>query len=186
MIGTNAADFMLESSHLAAWGNPCWADTDNCSGGVMPGEGQLLYGIVRALIPKTIVEFGTSYGWSTIHLAAACRDNQFGHVYTVEIDDHRFEQAEKNINIAGLDGYVTQSKTPPKLKAVNLAFLDAGHTAVDVASYMESFQLANEGVVLIHDAEFYDHVKQVFEGWDVVFLPSSLMGLAIARRAKQC
>ena len=33
--------------------------------------GQLLYALVRAIRPETVVEFGTSFGISTIYLAAA-------------------------------------------------------------------------------------------------------------------
>ena len=34
--------------------------------------GKLLYALVRASRPETVVEFGTSYGISTLYLAAAC------------------------------------------------------------------------------------------------------------------
>jgi len=37
--------------------------------------GELLYSLVRASRPDTIVEFGTSFGISTIYLAAAVADN---------------------------------------------------------------------------------------------------------------
>src|SRR5262245_28273136 len=42
--------------------------------------GKLLYALVRASRPETIVEFGTSYGISTIFLASAVADNRTGHV----------------------------------------------------------------------------------------------------------
>ena len=42
---------------------------------VSPEGGRLLYTLVRASRPATVVEFGTSFGISTIHLAAAVRDN---------------------------------------------------------------------------------------------------------------
>src|SRR5499433_3055075 len=37
--------------------------------------GRLLYSLVRSARPDTVVEFGTSFGISTIYLAAAVRDN---------------------------------------------------------------------------------------------------------------
>ncbi|HJY95068.1 MAG TPA: hypothetical protein VJ371_08935, partial [Streptosporangiaceae bacterium] len=37
---------------------------------VSPEGGRLLYALVRASRPATVVEFGTSFGISTIHLAA--------------------------------------------------------------------------------------------------------------------
>src|SRR5689334_15733383 len=37
--------------------------------------GELLYNLVRSARPATVVEFGMSYGISTLYLAAAVRDN---------------------------------------------------------------------------------------------------------------
>ncbi|GAA3635507.1 hypothetical protein GCM10022223_62420 [Kineosporia mesophila] len=41
---------------------------------ISPEGGRLLYALTRAARPTTVVEFGTSYGLSTIHLAAAVAD----------------------------------------------------------------------------------------------------------------
>ena len=48
--------------------------------------GDLLYILARAKRPNTIVEFGTSYGISTIYLAAAVADNGTGHVVSTELN----------------------------------------------------------------------------------------------------
>ncbi len=45
---------------------------------VSPETGKLLYMLARATRATSIVEFGTSFGISTIHLAAAVRDNGGG------------------------------------------------------------------------------------------------------------
>jgi predicted O-methyltransferase YrrM len=45
---------------------------------VAPDVGRLLYALVRASRPETVVEFGTSFGISTFHLAAAVTDNGRG------------------------------------------------------------------------------------------------------------
>jgi predicted O-methyltransferase YrrM len=47
---------------------------------VSPEGGRLLYTLVRASRPATVVEFGTSFGISTIHLAAAVRDPAHGYL----------------------------------------------------------------------------------------------------------
>ncbi len=44
--------------------------------------GRLLYLLARSTRAKTIVEFGTSFGLSTIYLAAALRDNGGGTIIT--------------------------------------------------------------------------------------------------------
>ncbi|HVJ61763.1 MAG TPA: hypothetical protein VM555_03530 [Tahibacter sp.] len=45
--------------------------------------GLLLYMLARSSRARTIVEFGTSFGISTLHLAAALRDNGGGRVITI-------------------------------------------------------------------------------------------------------
>lgn len=52
---------------------------------VTPEAGRLLYSLVRATRPATVVEFGMSFGISAVHLAAAVRDNGSGRVVTTEL-----------------------------------------------------------------------------------------------------
>src|ERR1700761_3462792 len=52
---------------------------------VSPEAGRLLYALARAIRPATVVEFGTSYGISTLYLAAAVTDNGAGQVVTTEL-----------------------------------------------------------------------------------------------------
>src|ERR1700683_5040553 len=73
---------------------------------VSPGTGKLLYALVRACRPETVVEFGTSFGISTIHLAAAVTDNGTGRVVTTELSDRKATAARQNLEQAGLGGVV--------------------------------------------------------------------------------
>ncbi len=68
---------------------------------------RLLYSLVRAIRPKTVVEFGTSYGISTIHLAAGVADNGVGHVWTTELNATKVAAARQNFEDAGLAASVT-------------------------------------------------------------------------------
>jgi len=52
---------------------------------IEPDQGNLLYLIARSIQAKTIVEFGTSFGISTLYLAAAVRDNGGGKVIGTEL-----------------------------------------------------------------------------------------------------
>ena len=74
---------------------------------VSPEGGRLLYSLIRASRPSTVVEFGTSFGISTIHLAAAVRDNGTGHVISTELNAAKVTQATANIAEAGLGDVVT-------------------------------------------------------------------------------
>ncbi len=69
--------------------------------------GQLLYALVRAIRPETVVEFGTSFGISTIYLAAAVTDNGTGHVVTTELSSTKVDAARANLRQAGVDRVVT-------------------------------------------------------------------------------
>jgi predicted O-methyltransferase YrrM len=74
---------------------------------ISEGGGSLLYSLTRAVRPETIVEFGTSYGISTIYLAAAVADNGTGHVFSTELSATKIAAAERNLKEAGLAGHVT-------------------------------------------------------------------------------
>jgi predicted O-methyltransferase YrrM len=69
--------------------------------------GKLLYALVRAIRPETVVEFGTSFGISTIHLAAAVTDNGTGRVVTTELSSKKIAAARSNLQEAGVDAPVT-------------------------------------------------------------------------------
>jgi predicted O-methyltransferase YrrM len=74
---------------------------------VSPEGGRLLYTLIRASRPSTVVEFGTSFGISTIHLAAAVRDNGAGRVISTELNAAKVARARANLAEAGLSGQVT-------------------------------------------------------------------------------
>ncbi len=69
-------------------------------------QGELLYTILRTTGAKHIVEFGTSFGISTLYLGAAARDNG-GTVITTEIEPSKCAIAQKNIEEAGLADTIT-------------------------------------------------------------------------------
>jgi predicted O-methyltransferase YrrM len=66
----------------------------------------LLYVLARSSRARTVVEFGTSFGVSTLHLAAALRDNGGGRLIGTELEWTKAAQACANIAVAGLDDLV--------------------------------------------------------------------------------
>jgi len=74
---------------------------------VTPEAGRLLYSLVRATRPHTVVEFGTSLGLSGIHLAAAVKDNGSGRIVTTELSAAKIETAKQNFSDAGVDDVIT-------------------------------------------------------------------------------
>jgi predicted O-methyltransferase YrrM len=69
---------------------------------VCPEVGQLLYVLVRMRRPKLAVEFGTSFGLSAIHIAAALRDNGEGKLITTELNAFKAGRALEHFRQAGL------------------------------------------------------------------------------------
>ena len=61
----------------------------------------LLYMLARAIHAKSIVEFGTSLGVSTLHLAAALRDNGAGRLIGTEFEPTKVIRARDTIAAAG-------------------------------------------------------------------------------------
>ncbi|MEV0528662.1 class I SAM-dependent methyltransferase [Streptomyces sp. NPDC050439] len=69
--------------------------------------GRLLYNLIRAIRPATVIEFGTSFGISTLHLAAAVRDNGTGHVISTELSAVKAAAARRTFAETGLDDLIT-------------------------------------------------------------------------------
>jgi len=96
---------------------------------IAPEVGRLFYLLVRTHKPKLVVEFGTSFGISAIHIAAALRDNGLGRLITTEQNPRKVEQAGAHLVEAGLadlveiysgDAFQTLADIPP----IDLLVLD--------------------------------------------------------------
>lgn len=74
---------------------------------ISAGGGALLYNLVRAVRPSTVVEFGMSFGISTLYLAAAVRDNGAGRVVTTEMSKDKIAAARRTFAETGLDDLIT-------------------------------------------------------------------------------
>jgi predicted O-methyltransferase YrrM len=69
---------------------------------VSRATGSLLYILARSSRAKSIVEFGTSFGVSTLHLAAALADNGGGRLVGTELEPTKAARARANLVEAGL------------------------------------------------------------------------------------
>lgn len=66
----------------------------------------LLYMLARSSRARTIVEFGTSFGLSTVHLAAALKDNGGGRLIGTEFEPTKVAKAREHLKAAGLSDLV--------------------------------------------------------------------------------
>ncbi len=72
---------------------------------VSPETGRLLYLLARSTKAKHIVEFGTSFGLSTLHLCAALKDNGGGKLIGSEFEPSKVERAQEHLRRGGLAEY---------------------------------------------------------------------------------
>ena len=71
-----------------------------------PAAGVFCYLAAKAIRARRIIEFGTSFGISTIYLGMAVRDNGGGVVIGTEMVDKKARQANENVSKAGLSEFV--------------------------------------------------------------------------------
>ena len=69
-------------------------------------QGRMLYQLARARGARRIVEFGASFGISTIYLAAAVRDNGGGCVITTELEPGKVAGAQAHYLRAGVEAEI--------------------------------------------------------------------------------
>jgi len=85
-------------------------------------QGEFLYLTARSLGARRIVEFGTSFGISTIYLGAAIKDNGGGWVIGSEIEPSKHAKAVDHLRQAGLAD-ITDVRLGDALQT--LAYLEA-------------------------------------------------------------
>ena len=69
-------------------------------------KAEYCYALCRATNAKRIVECGTSFGVSTLYLAAAIRDNGGGQVIATEWEAEKAAIARRNFETAGLAQFI--------------------------------------------------------------------------------
>lgn len=93
--------------------------------------GALVYMLARSCGARTIVEFGTSFGISTLHLAAARRDNGGGRLITSEFEPSKVARAPDDLTAGGLidlveirEGDALQTLSVDLPETIDLLLLD--------------------------------------------------------------
>jgi predicted O-methyltransferase YrrM len=144
--------------------------------------GRLLYNLIRAIRPANVVEFGTSFGVSTLHLAAAVRDNGFGHVVTTELSAAKAVAARQTFAEAGLEDLITvllgdARETLAGDDPVDFVLLDGWKDlCLPVLRLLEP-RLAPGTLVVADDVDlpslrpYLDHVRDSRNGYQSVIFP---------------
>ena len=131
--------------------------------------GTLLYMLARSSKARAIVEFGTSFGLSTLHLAAALRDNGGGALISSEFEPSKITLARQHLEQGGVsdlveirqgDALVTLATGLPD--SVDLLLLDGAKALYgDVLNLVES--RLKPGALIIADNTNYcpDYLARV-------------------------
>jgi predicted O-methyltransferase YrrM len=138
--------------------------------------GVLLYMLARGGGARTIIEFGTSFGISTLHLAAALRDNGGGRLITSEFEPSKVARARDNLTAGGLidlveirvgDALQTLSVDLPA--TVDLLLLDGAKALYpEILSLVESRLRPGAFIVADnadHSPEYLAHVRAAAKGY---------------------
>jgi predicted O-methyltransferase YrrM len=143
---------------------------------VSRAAGTLLYMLARSTTARAIVEFGTSFGISTLHLAAALRDNGGGRLITSEFEPSKVERARANLMAGGLAdlveiraGDALQTLCIDLPKAIDLVLLDGAKSLYpDILMLLEK-RLRPGALVIADNAdycpEYLAHVRSSAKGW---------------------
>jgi predicted O-methyltransferase YrrM len=122
--------------------------------------GALLYMLARGAKAQNIVEFGTSFGISTLHLAAALRDNGGGRLITTEFETSKIARARENLAAGGLidlveirEGDALQTFKADLPETIDLLLLDGAKPLYpDVLALLEN-RLRPGAFVVADDAD---------------------------------
>jgi predicted O-methyltransferase YrrM len=153
---------------------------------VSPDVGRLLYILARTRPAKVIVEFGTSFGISGIHLAAAVRDAGGGRLIATELDGVKAERAARNFRACGLSEFIDlrvgdafETLGSDIGGSIDLLLLDGWKEAyLPMLQFLEP-QLAPGALVVADDlaiapdalAPYLDYVRNPGNGYVSVELP---------------
>jgi len=122
---------------------------------------QLLYMLARGCRANAIVEFGTSFGISTLHLAAALRDNGGGRLITTEFEPSKVAQAREHLRAGGVldlveirEGDALQTLSRDLPESIDLVLLDGAKALYpEVLGLLES-RLRPGALIVADNADY--------------------------------
>jgi predicted O-methyltransferase YrrM len=131
--------------------------------------GALLYMLARSSGARTIVEFGTSFGISTLHLAAALKDNGGGRLITSEFEPSKAARARDNLKVGGVidlveirEGDALKTLSVDLPEAIDLVLLDGAKALYpEILGLLES-RLKVGALIVADNADMSpDYLKRV-------------------------
>jgi predicted O-methyltransferase YrrM len=131
--------------------------------------GALLYMLARSSGARTIVEFGTSFGISTLHLAAALRDNGDGRLITSEFEPSKAARAKANLKAGGVidlveirEGDALETLSVDLPDSIDLVLLDGAKALYpEILGLLESHLEPGELIIADNADMSPDYIERV-------------------------
>lgn len=128
--------------------------------GISIQEGEFIYGLVRLILPKRILETGTNVGISTSYMALGMQHNGFGTIDTIEHDSTVAARAISKIAQMKFDNIITVHNTKVELfnptGQYDLLWLDS-ELAIRYGELLKFWPyVAPGGIICIHDLHSLD------------------------------
>jgi predicted O-methyltransferase YrrM len=131
--------------------------------------GVLLYMLARSSNARNIVEFGTSFGISTLHLAAALRDNGGAHLISSEFEPSKVVQARKHLEEGGMadlveirEGDALQTLAVDLPASVDLLLLDGAKALYSDVLILVQKHLRPGAMIIADNADYSpDYLAQI-------------------------
>lgn len=150
-------------------------------------DGELLHFLVKATRARSVLEVGTSHGYSAVWMGLALEETG-GRLTTIEIDSARHDLARRNVAQAGLSQRITllhadaHAAIPELDGPFDFVFLDAdkeGQVAYFQALYPR--KLAPGGLLAVHNAirqaaamrDYLDRIRR-HQDFDTVTVSATL------------
>lgn len=165
-------------------------------GNVLPEDGRLMRMFTEAIEAKTVVEVGTSNGYSAMWFCLALRSTG-GKLITHDIDPKRIAMAKDNFARAGVEELITlvegdAHETITRLKGpIDVVLLDAEKAGF--TDYLKKLLpvVRPGGLIFAHDSSgqaymMEDYFKAIAENPDLesVFVDASRWGICITRKMR--
>ncbi|QOF79895.1 O-methyltransferase [Variovorax sp. 38R] len=143
---------------------------------VSRNTGVLLYQLARSTNARHIIEFGTSFGLSTLYMAAALRDNGDGRLISSEFEPSKVARAREHLNEGGLadlveirEGDALKTLSADLPQSIDLLLLDGAKALYpDVLALVES--RLRPGALIVadnadHSPEYLARVRAADSGY---------------------
>ncbi len=123
--------------------------------------GVLLYQLARSTNARNVVEFGTSFGLSTLYLAAALRDNGGGRLIGSEFEPSKVAKARQHLIEGGVDdlveirdGDALKTLTTDLPESIDLLLLDGAKSIYCEVLDLVERRLRPGALVVADNADF--------------------------------